>query len=252
MVQFRKRTGSARGIPVRIVKIIDPAPARKAGWMVSDLTSLLRQLGHVVDERRLEEALGKRALGGADGLKQAALALAEVIKSLSIEEADAVMAMVAAKAAKAAKGRSQPAAPVTSVTTASQAHGLRSALGLRHDPDADRALAQRMTAQTRQRAIGRPIDPLPEGATPTVINRPLPTTQEYTATGQRIPQQPLHDALVYPAITERYISAGRLPILDGRQPKGLRLAEMLGNGPLGWDEQRVNWGFVFLGQSEGS
>jgi hypothetical protein len=27
-------------------------------------------------------------------------------------------------------------------------------------------------------------------------------------------------------------------ILDGRQPKGLRLAEMLGNGPLGWDEQR--------------
>jgi hypothetical protein len=33
------------------------------------------------------------------------------------------------------------------------------------------------------------------------------------------------------------------PILDGRQPKGLRLAEMLGNGPLGWDEQRNVWGF---------
>ena len=32
-------------------------------------------------------------------------------------------------------------------------------------------------------------------------------------------------------------------ILDGRQPKGLRLAEMLGNGPLGWEEQRVEWGF---------
>ena len=32
-------------------------------------------------------------------------------------------------------------------------------------------------------------------------------------------------------------------ILDGRQPKGLRLAEMLGNGPLGWEEQRVKWGF---------
>jgi hypothetical protein len=31
-------------------------------------------------------------------------------------------------------------------------------------------------------------------------------------------------------------------ILDGRQPKGLRLAEMLGNGPLSWKEQRVNWG----------
>ena len=27
-------------------------------------------------------------------------------------------------------------------------------------------------------------------------------------------------------------------ILDGRQPKGLRLAEMLGIGPLVWDEQR--------------
>ena len=33
-------------------------------------------------------------------------------------------------------------------------------------------------------------------------------------------------------------------ILDGRQPKGLRLAEMLGNGPLGWEEQRVVFGFA--------
>jgi hypothetical protein len=32
-------------------------------------------------------------------------------------------------------------------------------------------------------------------------------------------------------------------ILDGRQPKGLRLAEMLGNGPVGWEEQRHAWGF---------
>jgi hypothetical protein len=30
-------------------------------------------------------------------------------------------------------------------------------------------------------------------------------------------------------------------ILDGRQPKGLRLAEMLGNGPLAWNEQRSRW-----------
>ena len=30
-------------------------------------------------------------------------------------------------------------------------------------------------------------------------------------------------------------------ILDGRQPKGLRLAELLGNGPLAWEEQRMNW-----------
>jgi len=32
-------------------------------------------------------------------------------------------------------------------------------------------------------------------------------------------------------------------ILDGRQPKGLRLAEVMGNAPLRWDEQRVSWGF---------
>jgi hypothetical protein len=32
-------------------------------------------------------------------------------------------------------------------------------------------------------------------------------------------------------------------ILDGRQPKGLRLAEMLGNGPLAWEGQRSARGF---------
>jgi hypothetical protein len=32
-------------------------------------------------------------------------------------------------------------------------------------------------------------------------------------------------------------------ILDGRQPNGLRLAEMLGNGPMMWEEQRNAWGF---------
>jgi hypothetical protein len=32
-------------------------------------------------------------------------------------------------------------------------------------------------------------------------------------------------------------------ILDGRLPKGLRLAQMLGNGPLAWEEQRSVWGF---------
>jgi hypothetical protein len=33
-------------------------------------------------------------------------------------------------------------------------------------------------------------------------------------------------------------------ILDGRQPKGLRLAQMLGNGPVGWEEQQSVWGFA--------
>jgi hypothetical protein len=32
-------------------------------------------------------------------------------------------------------------------------------------------------------------------------------------------------------------------MLDGRQRRELRLAEMLGNGPLNWNEQRTNWGF---------
>jgi hypothetical protein len=31
--------------------------------------------------------------------------------------------------------------------------------------------------------------------------------------------------------------------LDGRQPKGLRLSEMLGNGPLSWNAQRERLGF---------
>jgi hypothetical protein len=33
-------------------------------------------------------------------------------------------------------------------------------------------------------------------------------------------------------------------ILDGRQPKGLRLAEMLRNTPAGWEEQRRACGFA--------
>jgi hypothetical protein len=32
-------------------------------------------------------------------------------------------------------------------------------------------------------------------------------------------------------------------ILHGRQPKGLRVAELLGNGPLVWSAQREAWGF---------
>jgi hypothetical protein len=41
-------------------------------------------------------------------------------------------------------------------------------------------------------------------------------------------------------------------ILDGRQPKGLRLAEMLGNGPLEWHEQWSTWGICLsaLGLAE--
>ena len=30
-------------------------------------------------------------------------------------------------------------------------------------------------------------------------------------------------------------------ILDGQQPKGLRSAEMFGNGPMAWERQRRQW-----------
>jgi hypothetical protein len=33
-------------------------------------------------------------------------------------------------------------------------------------------------------------------------------------------------------------------ILDGRQPKGLKLAEMLRDGPVEWEEQRGVWSFA--------
>jgi hypothetical protein len=39
-------------------------------------------------------------------------------------------------------------------------------------------------------------------------------------------------------------------ILDGRQPKGLRLADMLGNGPLAWNAQRETWGSAITCPSE--
>jgi hypothetical protein len=41
-------------------------------------------------------------------------------------------------------------------------------------------------------------------------------------------------------------------IQDGRQPKGLRLAEMLGNGPMAWREQRASWRFACLSLAEPS
>jgi len=39
-------------------------------------------------------------------------------------------------------------------------------------------------------------------------------------------------------------------ILDGRQPKGLMLAEMLGNGPLVWEEQQRAASNGGLGQAQ--
>jgi len=39
-------------------------------------------------------------------------------------------------------------------------------------------------------------------------------------------------------------------ILDGRQPKGLRLAEMLGNGPLEWRSSAARGGFLHASNCE--
>jgi hypothetical protein len=38
-------------------------------------------------------------------------------------------------------------------------------------------------------------------------------------------------------------------ILDGRQPRGLRLAEMLGPVSFAWDEQRMKWNFCHTAAS---
>jgi hypothetical protein len=40
-------------------------------------------------------------------------------------------------------------------------------------------------------------------------------------------------------------------ILDGRQPKGLRLVDMLGSGPLHWEEQRASWRFGSVAKATG-
>jgi hypothetical protein len=40
-------------------------------------------------------------------------------------------------------------------------------------------------------------------------------------------------------------------ILDGRQPRWLRVAEVLGNGPLHWEEQRVSWRFGSVARATG-
>ena len=65
--------------------------------------------------------------------------------------------------------------------------------------------------------------------------------------------KPITDLAEHEGVTDAYVCR-LLPltclapdiveaILDGRQSKGLRVAEVLGNAPLGWKEQRTNWGF---------
>jgi hypothetical protein len=52
---------------------------------------------------------------------------------------------------------------------------------------------------------------LPVAARPVFVDRPRPQTQEYTATGQRLPQQ-TQLSMVYMAVVELFVKANRLPI----------------------------------------
>ena len=74
-----------------------------------------------------------------------------------------------------------------------------------------------------QRRGGRKLIMTPEGAAPTPKPRP-DAEQEGVTDGYVCRLLPLT------CLASDIVEA----ILDGRQPKGLRLAEMLGNGPLGW------------------
>ena len=120
-----------------------------------------------------------------------------------------------------------------------------------------------------QRRGGRKLIVTPEGAVPTPKPRRDDTLLKALARAHRWRRRiesgqakSITDLAEQEGVTDAYVCR-LLPltclapdvveaILDGRQPKGLRLAEMLGNGPLGWGEQRANWSFVFLGRSEGS
>jgi hypothetical protein len=74
-----------------------------------------------------------------------------------------------------------------------------------------KAAAAKATKDTNAGGEGRPVD-VPSQAAPTFMNRPAPTTQEYTHDGsQRLPQ-PAQLSLVWTAICEIYVAAHRQPV----------------------------------------
>jgi hypothetical protein len=57
-------------------------------------------------------------------------------------------------------------------------------------------------------------------------------------------QQGVTDAYVCRLLPLTCLAPGIVEaILDGRQPKGLRLVELLGNGSVAWEDQRMKWRF---------
>jgi hypothetical protein len=106
-----------------------------------------------------------------------------------------------------------------------------------------------------KRRGGRKLIMTPEGATPSPKPRPDETLMKALVRAHRWRRRiergeaaSITDLAEQEGVTAAYVCR-LLPltclapdlvaaILDGRQPKGLRLAELLGNGPMGWEEQR--------------
>jgi hypothetical protein len=119
-------------------------------------------------------------------------------------------------------------------------------------------LTIRIPMRLRRRG-GRKLIMTPEGAVPAPRPRPDDTlikalirAHRWRRRIERGEARSVTDLAEQEGVTDAYVCR-LLPltclapdlveaILDGRQPKGLRLAEMLGNGPLGWEEQRAGWG----------
>jgi hypothetical protein len=129
--------------------------------------------------------------------------------------------------AEKASGKTTPPTKVIGVDPIG-ALALRGAFGLKTDAASCEATAREATkhvkaAVEREKAAkaarakdtnaggeGRAVD-VPSQAKPTFMNRPAPTTQEYTSTGQRLPQ-PAQLSLVFTAVCELYDAAHRQPV----------------------------------------
>jgi hypothetical protein len=110
-----------------------------------------------------------------------------------------------------------------------------------------------------QRRGGRKLIMTPEGAVPTPKPRPDETLIKALVRAHRWRRRiesgrakSITDLAEQEGVTDAYVCR-LLPltclapeiveaILDGGQPKGLRLAELLGNTPLAWDGQRATLG----------
>ena len=109
-----------------------------------------------------------------------------------------------------------------------------------------------------ERRGGRKLIMAPEGAVPTpkprrddTLIKALVRAHRWRRKIESGQAKSITDLAEHEGVTDAYVCR-LLPltclapdvveaILNGRQPKGLRLAELLGNGPLAWEEQRRLW-----------